>query len=108
MSALDPNEQSPGLDRLLRSAALANDAKPLDAPFGFDTRVVALWNAGVAPNGSRGLMIFVRRVALLALAAIFISSAAAFYEVNQDRESSEAYSNEFAIADSVIDSELPQ
>ena len=34
------------IDRLLRSAAQADDQTEAAMPFGFDTRVVALWRAG--------------------------------------------------------------
>jgi hypothetical protein len=51
------------IDRLLRSAAKTGDEAPAEMPFGFDTRVVALWRAlGVKPNGIASLL---RRVALL-------------------------------------------
>ena len=43
------NEQ---IDRLLRSAAQADEEVPAAMPFGFDTRVVALWRAGT-PKGER-------------------------------------------------------
>ena len=33
------------IDRLLRSAAQAREEAPAEMPFGFDTRVVALWPA---------------------------------------------------------------
>jgi len=32
------------IDRLLRSAAEAREEEPAGMPFGFDTRVVALWS----------------------------------------------------------------
>ena len=50
------------IDRLLRAAALAKEEAPLDAPFGFDTRVVALWRAK-EKAASLGLVRLVRRVA---------------------------------------------
>lgn len=95
------------LDRLLRSAAQAPDDAPVEAPFGFDTRVVALWRAGL-PNGNNGLARFVQHVAAIAVTVIIVSAAATLYEAKQDRESSETFANEFAIADSAIDSEFPQ
>ena len=110
---VDPNNGrarppgAPDLERLLRSAALARDDEPIKAPFGFDTRVVGLWKSS-RPNGNHGLARLVQRVALLSIAAIIVSAAAAFYEVSQDRESSESFANEFAIADSAIESEFPR
>ena len=60
------------IDRLLRSAAKTGDEAPAEMPFGFDTRVVALWRAlGVKPNGIASLL---RRVALLSAAVIAIST----------------------------------
>ena len=95
------------LKRLLHSAAQVGDDAPIEVPFGFDTRVVAQWRAGL-PNGNHGLARFIQRVAGVAVFAIIISTAAMIYETDRDRESSEPYGNEFAIADSAIESELPQ
>ena len=45
------------IDRLLRSAAQSGDEAPAEMPFGFDTRVVALWRAlAVKPNGIASLL----------------------------------------------------
>lgn len=109
---VDPNvgrarSLSAPLDRLLRSASKVPDETPLETPFGFDTRVVALWRAG-SPNGNYGLARLVRRVAVLALGAIIVSSVAAVYEMKQARENNELDANEYAIADSAIESEFPQ
>ena len=98
---------APYLDRLLRSAAQADDNVALEAPFGFDTRVVALWRAG-SLSGNHGLARFVQRVAAISVVAIIVSAAAVLYEVKQARESSELDANEFAIADSAIELEFPQ
>ena len=92
------------IDRLLRSAARgAQDGAP-EMPFGFDTRVVALWRASA--NETNGLTRLVRRVALLAVAVIVVAAAGAFREVNRGREINDLFGNEFAIADSVIQDEL--
>ena len=101
-----PDPGAPALERLLRSAAEMQDETPVSAPFGFDTRVVALWRAGL-PNGRNGLSRLLQKVAVLSVAVIVVSSAAAVYEMNQERESSEPFSNAFAIADSAIQSEVP-
>ena len=93
------------LDRLLRSAARGSEDESPAAPFGFDTRVVALCRAARAVNGN-GLARLVRRVAFAAMTVIVIASAAAVYEANQERDADEAYGNEFAIADSAIQSEV--
>ncbi len=95
------NEQ---IDRLLRSAVQANEEVPASMPFGFDTRVVALWRAG-APM-TNGVMQLLRRVAVLSIAVIVISTIAAVREANQSREIRESLANEFAIADSAIQDEF--
>jgi hypothetical protein len=97
---MDNNENK--LDRLLRSAAQFSD-EPVAAPFGFDTRVVALWRAANKPNGIAGL---VRRVALLSGAVLVFSTAAAIWELKQSREFGDSTTNEFAIADSTIENEF--
>src|SRR5262245_42158660 len=92
------------IDRLLRSAAQAGEEAPEAMPFGFDTRVVSLWRAGSSkPNG---LVQLLRRVAVLSVAIIVISTVAAVREVNQNREIRESFANEFAIADSAIQDEF--
>jgi len=91
------------IDRLLRSAAKANEL-PAEMPFGFDTRVVALWRGFAAkPNGIPSLL---RRVALLSAAVIAVSTLAAVREVKQSREQYDDLSNEFAIADTAIQDEF--
>jgi len=94
------------IDRLLRSAAQADEEVPAEMPFGFDTRVVALWRAGL-PNENNGLVRLLRRVAVLAVAVIAISSAAAVYELKQESSGDELFTNTYAIADSAIESEVP-
>lgn len=92
------------MHRLLRSAARAREDVPAIPPFGFETRVVALWRSGVSkPNGLANLL---RRVALLSAAISVIAAIAAFREVRHSREIGESFSNEFAIADSAIQSEF--
>ena len=92
------------MDRLLRSAAQVGDEVPAAAPFGFETRVVALWRASASnPNG---LVALVQRVALLAAAITVIATVAAVREVRQNREIDDSVTNEFAIADSAIQNEF--
>ena len=94
------------LDRLLHAAARAGEEAPAMMPFGFDTRVVALWRAAASrPNGVTSL---VRRVALLSAAVIVVSTVAVVREANQSREINESFTNEFAIADSAIQDEFVQ
>lgn len=92
------------IDRLLRAAAQEREQTQAAIPFGFDTRVVALWRAA-APKAN-GVMSLVRRVALLSTAVIVISTIAAVREANQSREIGESFTNEFAIADSAIQDEF--
>ncbi len=94
------------LDRLLRAGAQAGDEAEREIPFGFDTRVVALWRAS-ASNGN-GLARLLQRVALVASAVIVVAGAAAFREIKKSREIGEPLTNEFAIADSAIQSEISQ
>ena len=92
------------LDRLLQAAARVGEETPAMMPFGFDTRVVALWRAAASrPNGVTSL---VRRVALLSAAVIVVSTVAVVREANQSREINESFTNEFAIADSAIQDEF--
>jgi hypothetical protein len=97
------------LDRLLKSAAKTGEGEPIEMPFGFDTRIVALWRAASNGNGAfRGLSNFVRRVTLVASAVIVVASAGVYYQVSQSRDLSEPSANEFAIADSLIQDEVVQ
>jgi hypothetical protein len=94
------------IDRLLRSAAQTGDEAPAEMPFGFDTRVVALWHTSAAkPNG---IALLLPRVALLSAAVIAISTLAAFREIKQSREQDNDFTNEFAIADTAIQDEFSQ
>ena len=92
------------IDRLLRSGAQVCEEVPGAMPFGFDTRVVALWRAG-APRAN-GVMALLRRVAVLSAVVIVISTVAAVREANQSREISESLTNDYAIADSAIQDEF--
>ncbi len=91
------------IDRLLRSAAQVRE-DPAAMPFGFDTRVVALWRAR-APRAN-GVMSLLRRVALLSAVVIVVSTVAAVREANQSREIGESLTNDYAIADSAIQDEF--
>jgi len=92
------------IDRLLRSATQMGEEDSAAMPFGFDTRVVALWRAAL-PTGN-GVMQLLRRVAVLSVAVIVFSTIAAVREANQGREIRESLTNEFAITDSAIQNEL--
>jgi hypothetical protein len=93
------------LERLLKSAAGAADTASAEMPFGFDTRVIALWRS--KGNGTvAGLTRFVQRITLLATAVIVLATAAAYFELKQNREPNET--NEYALADAAIQDELGQ
>ncbi|PYJ39141.1 MAG: hypothetical protein DME52_07645 [Verrucomicrobia bacterium] len=94
------------IDRLLRSAAQVREEEAASMPFGFDTRVIALWRAAL-PRAN-GVVSLVRRVAVLSAAVIVISTIAAVREANQSREIGESFTNEFAIADTAIQDEFSQ
>jgi len=93
------------LDRLLRTAVLAKrDAAP-EMPFGFDTRVIALWRSQTDAS-SLGVTRFLRWVALTAVAIVVVAGAGAYIQADRDRESSEPFANEYAIADTAIQDEI--
>ena len=95
------------LDRLLRSAAQAEETAAPEAPYGFATRVVALWRAG---NGQASdaveLTRFVRRIGAVALAVLTLATAGAYRQFNENEQRNTAQTNEYAIADSAIQAEF--
>ena len=94
------------VDRLLRSAAQAPSEAAVEMPFGFDTRVVALWRAMAdKPNGIASLL---RRVAVFSAVVIAISTLAAVREIKQSKEQYNDFTNEVAIADTAIQDEFSQ
>jgi hypothetical protein len=101
MKSVDPK-----IERLLRSAAQAHEDVPAAMPFGFDTRIVALWRSSMKkPNGLTPLL---RRIALLSAVVIVVSTIAAAREAGQNRKLGESFANEYAIADSAIQDEFSQ
>ena len=97
------------LDRLLRSAAHAPEEPAAEAPFGFDTRVVALARAG---NGSATDVIdltrFLRRTGVIAFAVLALASVAAYRQFAEDAAFAAPQTNEYAIADSAIQMEFSE
>ena len=78
---------------------------PATMPFGFVTRMVALWRASA--TNANGLTLLPRRIALLSTAIITISTVGAVHESRQHREEvGERFTNELAIADSAMQDEL--
>jgi hypothetical protein len=95
------------LDRLLRAAAEATNDQPNEMLFGFDTRVLARWRAGMNRDFvDVGRLL--RRVVLLSLAVIAIASAGAYHELRQTDDFGEPLTDEYAIADSAIGSAFDQ
>ncbi|SRR5581483_992888 len=93
------------LKRLLRAASRVDVDLAQEMPFGFDTRVVANCRGAGLTNGN-GVSRLIRRVALVAAAILVISGAAAVREFAQARELSEPMINEYALADSAIETEM--
>src|SRR6266513_1774998 len=78
---------------------------PAAMPFGFVTRMVALWRASA--TNANGLALLPRRIALLSAAVIVMSTVGAVHESRQHREEvGERFTNEFAIADAAMLDEL--
>jgi hypothetical protein len=101
------NDVDEKITRLLRSAGCTSEDVSEQAPFGFDTRVVALWRAE-EEAASLSLARLIRRVALVAAAVTIVATAGAYRESNRNVEKSEPFANEFAIADSAIQDEFLQ
>ena len=94
------------LERLLRAAAQVKEDGPIEPPFGFDTRVIALSRRN--GNGAAFLLRqMVARVALAAAAVIVLAATGAYLELN-GADNSEPFGNEFAIADTAIQDEVGQ
>ena len=92
------------LDRLLSSAARVKEDAPVQMPFGFDTRVVAL--SRKSGNGA-AFGAFLRRIALASVAVIVLATGGAYFAFNRN-DAIEGSGSEYAIADSVIQDEVAQ
>jgi hypothetical protein len=100
---MKPND----LDRLLRSAANAPEPSTPEAPFGFDTRVVAAWRSGNGgANDFADLSRFLRRAGVLASAVLVLAGAAAYRQYRDEATFATPAANEYAIADSAIQTEF--
>ena len=97
------------LDRVLRSAANAPEEPAAEAPFGFETRVVASWRAG---NGNASDVVdltrFLRRTGVIAFAVLTLASIAAYRQFAEDAAFNAPQTNEYAIADSAIQMEFSE
>lgn len=97
------------VDRLLRAAANAAEPAACETPFGFETRVVALWRSG--KNGASDvaeLSRFLRRAGLIASAVVVLAGAAAYRQYRDETKFASLATNEYAIGDSAIQTEFSQ
>jgi hypothetical protein len=98
------------LNRLLRSAATAAESSAPEAPYGFETRIVALWRAGNGRGNDDAVEItrFLRRIGAVALAVLALASTGAYQQFNENEARTVPQTNEYAIADSAIQTEFSQ
>jgi hypothetical protein len=97
------------LDRLLRSAAGAPGGEAPEMPFGFDTRVIARWRSGETNASDLAeLTRFVRRAGVIAAAVLVLAGAGAYRQFRENAALSLPQANEYAIADSAIQTEFSE
>ena len=97
------------VDRLLHSAANATEPAFAEAPFGFDTRVVASWRSGKnGVNDSAELSRFLRGAGAIAFAVLVLAGAATYRQYRDETKFASLTTNEYAIADSAIQTEFAQ
>ena len=97
------------LDRLLRSAAAAPGEAAPEVPFGFETRVVALWRSGrTNGNDIADMTRFIRRAGVIAVAVLVLAGAGAYRQFRENAVLSLPQANEYAIADSAIQTEFSE
>jgi hypothetical protein len=102
-------ERDADLDRLLRSAATASGALMPEAPYGFETRVLASWRAGLGrATEAAELTNFLRRIGVVAMAVLALASAGAYLQFNENEARTIPQTNEYAIADTAIQTEFSQ
>lgn len=92
------------LNRLLCSAAKSREPST-SVPFGFDTRVMALWRASKAERGESAGEIsrLVRRIVIAAAIVTVFSGIGAYRELSENEETGEPSTNVYAIADTAIE-----
>ena len=97
------------LDRLLRSAAKVDEPSTPEAPYGFETRVIALWHAGKPPvDDAAEVARFLRTIGAVALAVLALASVSAYRQFSENETRIIPHANEYAIADSAIQTEFSQ
>jgi hypothetical protein len=98
--------KTPALDRLLRSAGRAPQPDA-EVPFGFETRVVAEWRSGRRGGSDLAdLSRFLRGAGALACAVLVIAGAATYRQYREEARFASMTTNEYAIADSAIQTEF--
>ncbi|HEV2803767.1 MAG TPA: hypothetical protein VGW57_02435 [Chthoniobacterales bacterium] len=96
------------LDRLFHSAANAPGEPPVEAPFGFATRVVAGWRSDKnGGNDAAELSRFLRRAGVIAAAVVVLAGGAAYRQYREESKFA-APTNEYLIVDSAIQTEFSQ
>lgn len=70
------------IDRLLQAVASLPPEPAPEMPFGFDTRVVALWRATL-PSDPAAIAHLLRQVILIAVTLIVLAGAGAYGEFSQ-------------------------
>jgi hypothetical protein len=96
------------LDRLFRSAAQTKRSAPAEVPFGFDTRVLAGWRSCGGPGDIAELSRFLRRTGVIACAILVVAGAATYRQYRDEAKFAGLPTNEYAIADAAIQTELSQ
>ena len=100
--------KSTDVDRLLRSAGQAEQPKA-EIPFGFETRVVAGWRSGQGTgNDFADLSRFLRGAGAVACAVLVVFGTAAWRQYRDETRFASPATNEYAIADSAIQTEFSQ
>ena len=100
-------KQDADLNRLLRSAASAPKEAEQEAPFGFDTRIVAGWRSGKGrTNDIADLIPFLRTVGMVALIVLALAGTGVYRQLNDSETQIAPQTNEYAIADSAIQTEF--
>jgi hypothetical protein len=100
--------KSADVDRLLRSAGQTQEPDS-EIPFGFETSVVARWRSGQgAGSDFADLSRFLRGAGAIACGVVVIAGAAAWRQYREETRFASLATNEYAIADSAIQTEFSQ
>ena len=97
---MEPHDDN--LDRLLRAAG-KGEAAPAEMPFGFDTRVVALWRSQRTKGDSGDVARWFRRIGAMAVVVTAFAAAGAYSQLDDDNDLGSPLTNAYAIADNAIE-----